>query len=568
VLLEASGVEEERLLRWVEEWLGARLVIEEPDRAATVRERYSFPSATVKERYRFHHALIREVVYGGVSRRRQGQLHERVGWALETVGGHDWEAPLEELARHFARTPSQAAREKGVEYCLRAGEKAQGLSTGAEAVEQFRGALRLLDSLPEDEAHWKLRYEVAVRLAQTHRDRLEWELARQVWEEYQARAERAGYPWGIASAHMEWAWQMSHESRLRGSGEIALGRRHAETSVALCEREGLADLMPKARWCLAWLLKSEPGSDLPRAAALLRQVLDSREGMDPGRAVQLAGVYARLGKWNESMAIVREIIAAGGGGSETRWSHNLYWSLALLEEPLEAQGRQAEFIAFCDDARRLLSQTGVADPLLAQWYLTPAEPGARFSQVAFQDDFEGPALREEWQWYDPLRVNAYRLGERAGRLTLRAAEGALGLTAPRLLLEVRGEFVLEARIEGNWDDRNRPGGSGLLVCLDSRNGLSLDKHSMDDLNYGSVGLFATIQGEFRTVGRGLLRGNAFHLRLEREGERFTALCSTDGTSWLTCGQVEFPARDPLLIGIHSHRGVVAHFDWLRVLTKP
>jgi hypothetical protein len=38
--------------------------------------------------------------------------------------------------------------------------------------------------------------------------------------------------------------------------------------------------------------------------------------------------------------------------------------------------------------------------------------------------------------------------------------------------------------------------------------------------------------------------------------------------WLTCGHVDFPARDPLQIGIASLRGVVAHFDWVRVLTKP
>lgn len=65
----------------------------------------------------------------------------------------------------------------------------------------------------------------------------------------------------------------------------------------------------------------------------------------------------------------------------------------------------------------------------------------------------------------------------------------------------------------------------------------------------------------------MLRGSAFRLRLEREGERFTALCSADGIHWLTCGQVDFPARDPLQVGIASLRGVVAHFDGVRVLTK-
>jgi regulation of enolase protein 1 (concanavalin A-like superfamily) len=66
----------------------------------------------------------------------------------------------------------------------------------------------------------------------------------------------------------------------------------------------------------------------------------------------------------------------------------------------------------------------------------------------------------------------------------------------------------------------------------------------------------------------LLRGGAFQLRLEREGERFSALCSADGVHWLTCGQVEFPARDPLLVGVASLRGMVSHFDWVRVRTKP
>ena len=122
-------------------------------------------------------------------------------------------------------------------------------------------------------------------------------------------------------------------------------------------------------------------------------------------------------------------------------------------------------------------------------------------------------------------------------------------------------------MEGDWDTRDRIGSSGLLVWKDPRNFLRLEKFCMQ-FSYGSVGLQAMIQGEFRTVGRGLLRGSAFHLRLEREGERFTALCSTDSIHWLTCGQVEFPAPDPLLIGIASLRGVVAHFDWVRLLTKP
>src|SRR5262249_55864776 len=161
---------------WVEEWLGARLVVEE--------------RGGREEVYQFQHALIRAALYGGVSRRRQGHLHERGGWALGTVCVQDREGALEELAPHFAPARSGGEREKGVEYCLRAGEKARGLSAGAEAIQRFRSALRLLDGLPEDEAHWMLRWEATAELAQAHSDRLEWEPARQVVEEYLARAER------------------------------------------------------------------------------------------------------------------------------------------------------------------------------------------------------------------------------------------------------------------------------------------------------------------------------------------------------------------------------------------
>src|SRR5205823_1918588 len=131
-----------------------------------------------------------------------------------------------------------------------------------------------------------------------------------------------------------------------------------------------------------------------------------------------------------------------------------------------------------------------------------------------------------------------------GNQTLHAAEGTdlnpgANLNAPRLLLEVRGDFELEARMEGDWDEQVQVGSSGLLVWKDVRNFLRLEKFRMSVVHHGSVQLEARIKGEYRIVGRGLLRGDSFHLRLERAGQRFTALCSADGMEWLTCGQVDF-----------------------------
>ena len=69
------------------------------------------------------------------------------------------------------------------------------------------------------------------------------------------------------------------------------------------------------------------------------------------------------------------------------------------------------------------------------------------------------------------------------------------------------------------------------------------------------------------MGRGLLRANTFHLRLERTGDRFAALCSTDGVRWLTCGQVVLPVKDPLWVGVWAGNGAVVHFDYVQLLGR-
>jgi regulation of enolase protein 1 (concanavalin A-like superfamily) len=84
---------------------------------------------------------------------------------------------------------------------------------------------------------------------------------------------------------------------------------------------------------------------------------------------------------------------------------------------------------------------------------------------------------------------------------------------------------------------------------------------------GSLRLEGRIRGEYRIIGRGLLRGDTFHLRLERTGDRFAALCSTDGVHWLTCGQVVLPVKDPLRVGVWAASGMVVHFDNVQVLGR-
>jgi predicted ATPase len=237
LLLQASELEEERLLEIVEEWLGAHLVIEER------RGR--------EEVYRFQHALIREVLYDEVSLRRKARLHERVGLALEAVSAAVLEERVEELASHFAQARSGTAVEKGVDYCLRAGAKARNLYANEAAIQHLTAALELLDGLPEDELHLRKRWEVVANLSKAYLDCRRFERAQHAVQDYLALAQRIGYPWGMAAAHRWMASALAWSDWVAGVHDSESSRRlrkeHLEQSLQIAEQHGLTDWRARAR---------------------------------------------------------------------------------------------------------------------------------------------------------------------------------------------------------------------------------------------------------------------------------------------------------------------------------
>jgi hypothetical protein len=103
-------------------------------------------------------------------------------------------------------------------------------------------------------------------------------------------------------------------------------------------------------------------------------------------------------------------------------------------------------------------------------------------------------------------------------------------------------------------------------CAWQRRSLGLAKF-YHGVPHGDIHLEARVAGAYRILGRGQLRGDTYHLRLERTGARFAALCSTDGVHWLSCGQLVLPAADPLLVGVAALQGLVVHFHYVQVLSR-
>jgi hypothetical protein len=232
--------------------------------------------------------------------------------------------------------------------------------------------------------------------------------------------------------------------------------------------------------------------------------------------------------------------------------------LAAVLSGLEASYDNAEgFQVFCHRLREEHRQRAVRMPAdfktLAHWYLTATESDLRLTRVQF--GFQATAVQTlksafehgEWTWHDKFSDCSFALDN---GLTIQAANGRdlaeLNLSAPRLLGSIIGNFALQAVSLPTSD--GKPTQGGILLWRDKEHYLRLDR--------GALGTHEiTFQGCLSNtdvfIGRGRLTAERIFLRLERVGERVNALCSDDGEQWFSVGHVDFPADNPVQIGLHA-----------------
>lgn len=103
-------------------------------RAELLGETALFP----EQRYRFVHLLVQQVAYQGLLVKSRAELHARAGQALEELYVERPEDVLQELARHYARSPERA---KALHYLVLAGDRARSLFAYDDAIAYYRQAL-------------------------------------------------------------------------------------------------------------------------------------------------------------------------------------------------------------------------------------------------------------------------------------------------------------------------------------------------------------------------------------------------------------------------------------------
>ncbi|MBN1889159.1 MAG: DUF1349 domain-containing protein, partial [Thermoflexales bacterium] len=219
-----------------------------------------------------------------------------------------------------------------------------------------------------------------------------------------------------------------------------------------------------------------------------------------------------------------------------------YMLARLLNSLEEAHADPAAFRALCQRVR--LDWGEPALPLV-QWYLEPAavaEPG----EPAFEVNFSFP-LDPAWSWRDPMGDCSYRVQD---GLEIHVPNGrglwGINLSAPRLLRSVTGDWSVQ--VASSSVSPEQPATGGLLVWKDDKNFMRLDRGKIGRREIAFLGCQG---GQDILVGRGCLSfQERVWLRLERRGEELRAFCSADGRQWFTAGHVNFPAEDPLQVGMY------------------
>lgn len=128
VLHQASGEDEERVVEALDELWQYRIISEQAG-----------------DTYDFSHDKLREVTYDSISGPRRRLLHRRIAQAIETLHTQDLDAVSAQVAAHYEKAGLSS---KAVPYYLRAAEVAQRIYANTEAIQAFRAAIALLQTMP------------------------------------------------------------------------------------------------------------------------------------------------------------------------------------------------------------------------------------------------------------------------------------------------------------------------------------------------------------------------------------------------------------------------------------
>ena len=199
--------------------------------------------------------------------------------------------------------------------------------------------------------------------------------------------------------------------------------------------------------------------------------------------------------------------------------------------------------------------------------------------MVFEDEFIGNRMRPEWRWEDPKGGGAWaerqgylEMGTDPGQDLWHGADGNSGdMSAPRLLMEMPGDFAVETRMRITPQLREH---GGILIWKNPNRFLRLEKTSGPHAFRGDVRFERHVNRVFHLRGRsrGLRNVRELFLRMERRGNQFSAFASEDGIQWKSCGQTNVGMGRSVHVGLHALcpgniPRTLTRFDYFRVFKR-
>ena len=295
-----------------------------------------------QEKVSFAHVKTRELVYRNLGAERT-RLHLLAGQLLEEASRLRPDETLEEVAFHFLQG---GAREKGLHYAERAGDKCARLYAYAPALEFFQKALTLL---PRNES--RRRMEFFGRIARIHiqsanyaemQDYLNRGL--RIARSLQDRSREGHFIASIAWGHL-----------LQGHFELAV--RNSRTALALFEPLGDHQGMGRTKNIIATAYARM--NRFEEAIPYFVQALDHLETAgDPEQTVSVRNnlglVHLCQNRVEEGLRLFREALEAWRKIGDKRGTA---MTLANIAQALKDTGKLEEAVKSAEEANRLYRET-------------------------------------------------------------------------------------------------------------------------------------------------------------------------------------------------------------------
>jgi class 3 adenylate cyclase/tetratricopeptide (TPR) repeat protein len=250
----------------------------EPELARLVDSGLIFGRMGAESSYEFKHALVRDTAYQSLLKSDRQRCHQRIAAALEQAAGDN--PPLELLAHHFEEGghPDKAAHNWRL-----AGERALGRFAHAEAISDFRRALAIVDSLPEDSARLRFELETQMQLGPS----LSYVLGQGAPEVEQTyvRSIELGEQLNDPAASFTSAWGMWRLHFARGD------MRTGHDFALRCQQASARSIGPMAKLGTAFALGATSlfSGDCSEAAPYLEESIELYRGMDDKSALAVFG---------------------------------------------------------------------------------------------------------------------------------------------------------------------------------------------------------------------------------------------------------------------------------------